>query len=217
MRAYLLLPVLSFVLGCEVDPSKVKLICDGDHPCPTGQFCGADGICQEPADLGMISEDMGDMTQPGDLRGPDGCAGTGGKQVGQAVACPGAFAEGQAASLCDATKGYHICKAAELSKINLADCDQLSGFFIVEVPGYFLAPPSRDSPTCGTSVSGSPVWFGCGGLSSALVHKHPATKCSGLDKSVDCSQTGAAWVCKAIGDLSKVENKTATDGTVCCK
>ena len=61
------------------------------------------------------------------------------------------------------------------------------------------------------------MWFGCGGLSSALVHEHPATKCSGLDRSVDCSQAGSAWYCKAVGDLSRIENKTATDGVVCCK
>lgn len=217
MRAFPLLPVLSCVLAaCVVDESKVTIRCDSEHPCPEGRTCGTDNICTTQADLGMaMSEDM--ATQTADLRGPEGCAGAGAKQVGQAVACPGAFVEGQAASLCDAAKGYHICRAAELNKIDVTACDLLTGFFVVEVPGYYLMMPSRDSPTCGTSAVGNPVWFGCGGLSSSLVHEHPATKCSGLDRSVDCSQPAGAWYCRAIGDLARAENKTATDGLVCCK
>ena len=223
MRATLLqlVPFLfaggALAVHCVVDESSVTLLCDGAHPCPDGQSCGEEGICIAPinADLGMVDQ----ATPPADLRAAPvvGCSGSGGKQIGQAVACPGAFVEGQAASLCDAAKGYHICKVADLSKIDSVAADQLTGFYIVEVPGYYLMMSSRDSPTCGSSAVGSPVWFGFGGLSSSLVHEHPATKCSGIDRSVDCSQSGGAWFCKAIGDMTRVENKTATDGVACCK
>lgn len=219
MRACQVLTSLLFlVCACVVEDSKVTLKCDLENPCPVGVTCTSEGVCSsgDMLDMTMQSGDAsGDASDQPDLLQP-GCAGQGGKKVGTAIACPGAFAEGQAASLCAA--GYRLCRASDIPALDIAACNQLSGFFIfADVPGYYLIP-NRDSPSCGTSTAGgSPVWYGCGSLSSALVKEHMASKCSGLGRSVDCSQSGGLWFCRVGGDLSKTTNKSASDGALCCK
>lgn len=140
-----------------------------------------------------------------------GCADNGGHQVGMAWACPGSFGAGKAASLCKAKWSI----PADSSKVDLASCNLLSGFFVANLPGKYL-PPWGTSVSC---IPGNPlemkIFFGCGAVASADYEPDSTFKCSGFSRAVNCPTATKSWDCPTTHDLASTINKVATDGVLC--
>lgn len=214
-RPAYLLPTLLVTAACfNPDYSKITVLCTAADPaCPDGQVC-VDNICVatpgtpdgQAADLAMA-----DGSTPADMSIQSGCAKGGGQYVGKGgslvFACPGTFAMGQARQQCAA--GWSVCTKADT--VSLTACDSLSGFFVADVPAYWVG--NMGNETCGTALVNQ-QWYGCG---SKQTNVRTGKGCQSFQRTLDCV-FGSGWTCSnTMHSLNTTANDTATDGLLCCK
>lgn len=203
--------LLTFLAGCfNPDPAKIIVSCDPMQPeCPTGQVC-IENRCAPPSDAAAPNPGSGDLggTDSGlaDLAQDSGCAAGGGTRLGTAFACPGTFSSGTARQRC--AKGYKVCTSA--TGIDLTTCATLSGFFVADVPAYWMGTMGNE--TCGTSGI-TPMWYGCGNGSGLSIVRDGVRRCAGFPRVLECKGT---WNCFSMHTLDTAENSAAKDGLLCC-
>jgi hypothetical protein len=199
MRANLF-PLLSLLIACAADPSQVRLLCDASHPCPIGLVCLPDQTCgsTEGSDAGT---DLATLPATG-------CTGPGGQAIGLAYACPVILQRGSASSSC--ATGYKLCK--EATKIDMAACKALSGFYLGELYDTFKNGDLATA-TCTSTTNAAPAYWGCGrvSLSAPRVLQMPI-KCFGFERAIDCASAGIT--CR--GTLDDSEWTSTGLGVLCC-
>lgn len=215
LRPSHLLTTLLITAACfNPDYSKVTVLCSAADPsCPDGQVC-VDNICVVAA--GTADGSAADLSQldggeTADMSIQSGCAKGGGRSVGKAgslvFACPGTFAMGQARQQCAA--GWSVCSKAD--PVNLTACDALSGFFVADVPAFWLTNMSNE--TCGTALVNQ-QWYGCG---SKQMNVRTGKGCQGFQRTLDCV-FGSGWTCSNTKhSLETTMNEAPADGLLCCK
>lgn len=197
------LPLL-LAVGCfRPDVSKIVYACDESNPCAVGTCI--DNVCQA-SDGGSGGADL--SASP-DGASATGCADGGGKMLGAAWGCSGAFSAGQGRSLC--APGWKVCTAA--AGIDLVECDKIvASFFVADVPGI---KESAATYSCGQTVVYERLLFGCGGSPHAM--GQISAMCGGFKLFVNCSPPAQYWDCSAGHSLTQTINKVAADGVLCCR
>lgn len=150
--------------------------------------------------------------------GPDlmsmasGCADNGGVLVGSAWACPGKFSAGQARALCKSKWSV----AVDASKVDLAACNKISGFFASSVVGKWV-PPWGSAVTCmAGGMFDNKILFGCGGASGTDYQPDSTAMCSGFFRAVNCPAPSNSWTCPpTMGDIDHAATSVSTDGVLC--
>lgn len=206
---FVILLLALLVASCfTADPSHIVFKCDAANPCLDGQSC-IGGYCKASTQVGDLAADFADAG----MMMNTGCADNRGSAVGQSWACPGAFAAGHASDLCKT--GWSL--PTDATKVDLTKCNQLSGFFIANVPGKYL-PPWGSSVSC---IQGNPfenkVFFGCGAVSAPDYQTDSGATCSGFGRAVNCPTASKSWDCPTGNDLSLTSNQVTTDGVLCTK
>lgn len=196
--------IVSILASCY-NPQHVIIACPPSSPlCPEGQVCQGE-ICVTAQDMGGAADS--DMTTPRDFAVTStSCKAKNGIALGpKAEACPGTFAKGGAASLCD--NGYAPCTGS--AGIDLALCATLPGIFVADVAAYWVGNMQLGE-TCNTSINNQ-LLYGCGtGVSRA-----GAQKCSGLPRVVDIGSNG--WTGGGNGSLADTANSDPSQGVLCCR
>jgi hypothetical protein len=200
-----------FLAACfNPNISQLTLLCDAERPeCPEGQACQNNQCHPIGSDLAGLQEDQGGTDASADasfdLAPVSGCADGKGKAVGVAFACAGSFGVLMARKLC--ATGWHICTSA--AGLDPTTCDGLSGFFIAEVPAYYVGTVSNE--TCGTSIGGQ-MWYGCGNRADFVMQG--VKGCGGFRKLMDCRASG--WNCNMMHKIDQTSNGNGGDGVLCC-
>lgn len=212
-RPYLL--ALGLLSGCfNPDLTNVIYKCTAEKPeCPSGHIC-TDGLCQPVADGSADDSGLTDMSTP------SGCAGGGGIALGtRAYACPGPFAQGQAASRCAA--GWQLCTDGGLvdqTACNDSTNQKIQGFYAAEVPARKGVLEAPTFVTCGASDLNMDqrLFFGCGKTSASIL----TGSCGGFTRAVYCYMN-PNWQCGAGTSppqtLGNVANGAGGDGVLCCR
>lgn len=198
--------VFSLLSACY-NPQHVVIACPPTSPqCPDGQICVGQ-ICVSNPDLAGSPDDLSGIDPAADLSaGSPVCKAKNGTRLGpKAEACPGPFAKGAASSLCDT--GYKPCTAA--AGIDLVACAQLSGFYVADVPAYWMVS-MQTGEVCNTSVANQ-LLYGCGSGPS----RAGAQLCAGLPRVADIGSNG--WVGGGNGTLAETSNSDNAQGVLCCR
>ena len=204
--------VIYFLLaGCiNTDTSDLPTKCDDANPCPSPKSC-VDSLCVDPPIDGMSADLTTDAGTGSDGGISPPCKDPGSASIlgPSSAACPGSFAAGKGNDLCGAD--WQMCKSA--AGISTATCDLLDGFFVADVPGYFVSA-QRTMPLCGPNAANS-VFFGCGKL-RVYTADTPANKCGNFSRNVECGAP-RPWTCSPTGTIQSLANSEPTDGVLCCK
>ena len=219
-RLQLALVVVAVCLsGCfNPDYSKVLYTCTYEEPvCQDGYVC--DGAhCVLPV------APVADLASPDGPPAPDmaprnGCASGKGAAVGaSAWACPGLYEPGTVRAMC--ASGFAICKSA--AGINLAECRNITGFFIADVRGYDSfkeCPSDAAAVTCGYIDNRErPLWFGCGSLTgyNQICKKGCAGFVQANNGTLAARVPGPPFVDSFTDDIDAQTNNERMNGVLCC-
>jgi hypothetical protein len=186
---------LAALPGCFTGDLSAVRICSSSD----GGMCLTEDAAT-PATADLATTDLATVPKQ-DMSSMPTCPGAPGYVVGDALACPGAFAIGAAESLCPAN--WKVCVKATPSIVAACSFDFAGGFFVAKQPAYWQGDMSQE--TCNAATLGQ-LFYGCG------AGRTGTAKCGSFTRVIDL---GADYTA-SDGDINTLKNTDPKNGTLCC-
>ena len=190
------------LVACFSRPSdgEIPVRCDADNPCPQGSTCVA-GLCSGTgpgADLGVPGWGCASGPSSGQLLTTPPAA--------PVYACPGAFAQGQARTLC--STGWQVCTTRD--PIPPATCTGFKpGFMIADAPAAFST-----MYRCQLTSLDERLFMGCGDCTIEPCYQR-TENCNGFQTAARDGKAGFDF--SKGHNLDKAINTNPQNGVLCCK